>query len=235
MDAKDIRVSDAEREYVGQLLQRAVGQGMLSIAEFTERMDTAMAARTRGELNSVLIDLPGVTWRPEPGVDWRAAAGGPGPGGPLPGGPLPANGPVWHGPTGYPPSPVGHPAMDQLPGARITGTMSTTKRGGTWEVPPTMEVRTRFNSTKLDFNRAVLHSPVVRIHIDDLCSSTKLVVPPEATVDCAGVDSLGSTVDSKVRSAPVAGQLHFVVTGKVRFGSLTVRYPHSEKLRKLMS
>ena len=60
MDARDMRVSDAEREHVGQLLQRAVGQGMLSLGEFTERMDTALAAKTRGELNAVLIDLPGL-------------------------------------------------------------------------------------------------------------------------------------------------------------------------------
>ena len=60
MEARDLRVSDAEREHVGQLLQRAVGQGMLSLGEFTERMDTALASKTRGELNSVLADLPGM-------------------------------------------------------------------------------------------------------------------------------------------------------------------------------
>lgn len=56
---RDLRVSDAEREHVGELLQRAVGQGIITITEFTERMDAAMAARTRGELNAVLADLPG--------------------------------------------------------------------------------------------------------------------------------------------------------------------------------
>jgi hypothetical protein len=60
MEARDLRVSDAEREHVGRLLQRAVGQGMLSLGEFTERMDTALAAKTRGELNVVLADLPGL-------------------------------------------------------------------------------------------------------------------------------------------------------------------------------
>ena len=63
MDARELRVSDAEREYVGQLLQRAVGQGMLSLGEFTERMDTALSAKTRGELNVVLADLPGIRVR----------------------------------------------------------------------------------------------------------------------------------------------------------------------------
>ncbi|HEU0127887.1 MAG TPA: DUF1707 domain-containing protein [Pseudonocardiaceae bacterium] len=59
VEPRDLRVSDVEREYVGELLQRAVGQGRLTVAEFVERMDAAMAARTRGELNTVLVDLPG--------------------------------------------------------------------------------------------------------------------------------------------------------------------------------
>lgn len=59
LDPRELRVSDAEREHVGELLQRAVGQGMLTVTEFDERMTAAMAARTRGELNMVLVDLPG--------------------------------------------------------------------------------------------------------------------------------------------------------------------------------
>ncbi len=59
-DPKNIRVSDADREHVAQLLQKAVGQGVLTLEEFTERTDKALNSRTRGELNSVLIDLPGL-------------------------------------------------------------------------------------------------------------------------------------------------------------------------------
>jgi Domain of unknown function (DUF1707) len=54
----DIRASDAEREYVIDLLQRAVGQGILDLDEFTARADIALAARSRTELNRVLLDLP---------------------------------------------------------------------------------------------------------------------------------------------------------------------------------
>lgn len=53
-----MRVSDAERAKVGQLLETAVAQGMITLDEFSERYDTALAARTRGELNAVLADLP---------------------------------------------------------------------------------------------------------------------------------------------------------------------------------
>lgn len=55
-----MRVSDAEREHVVGLLQKAVAQGLLNLDEFTERTDIALAAKIRAELNSVLIDLPGI-------------------------------------------------------------------------------------------------------------------------------------------------------------------------------
>ncbi|GAA1697257.1 hypothetical protein MMUR_38580 [Mycolicibacterium murale] len=58
VDARDYRVGDAEREQVVGLLQQAVGQGMLTLDEFTDRMDAALAARTRGELGEVVADLP---------------------------------------------------------------------------------------------------------------------------------------------------------------------------------
>ncbi|AQA06758.1 hypothetical protein BVC93_27045 [Mycobacterium sp. MS1601] len=58
MDARDYRVGDAEREQVAGLLQHAVSQGMLTLDEFSDRMDAALAARTRGELGKVVADLP---------------------------------------------------------------------------------------------------------------------------------------------------------------------------------
>jgi Domain of unknown function (DUF1707) len=61
IDPRDLRVSDAERAHVVDVLQKAIGHGLLSLDEFTERTDTALAAKTRGELNAVLVDLPGVT------------------------------------------------------------------------------------------------------------------------------------------------------------------------------
>jgi hypothetical protein len=53
-------VSDAEREHVVGLLQKAIGQGLITLDEFSDRTDSALAARTRAELNAVLMDLPGM-------------------------------------------------------------------------------------------------------------------------------------------------------------------------------
>lgn len=60
LDQRNLLVSDAERLHVVQLLERATGLGRISLAEFSTRSERAMAARTRAELNSVLLDVPGM-------------------------------------------------------------------------------------------------------------------------------------------------------------------------------
>ncbi|WP_020496784.1 DUF1707 SHOCT-like domain-containing protein [Sciscionella marina] len=60
MSERDLRVSDDERNHVVGLLEKATGRGMIDLNEFAERSATATAAKTRGELNAVLVDLPGM-------------------------------------------------------------------------------------------------------------------------------------------------------------------------------
>jgi hypothetical protein len=60
MDSPEIRASDADRAAVTQILEHAVGQGMLTLDEYTERVDVVLAARTRRELDTVIVDLPHV-------------------------------------------------------------------------------------------------------------------------------------------------------------------------------
>ncbi len=54
-----ILVSDAERERSIALLREALGEGRLTLEEFTERVGVAHAARTDQELASLARDLPG--------------------------------------------------------------------------------------------------------------------------------------------------------------------------------
>lgn len=62
MDAgqPDFRASDADRAAVTQILEQAVGQGMLTLDEYTERVTVVLSARTRRELDTVIADLPHV-------------------------------------------------------------------------------------------------------------------------------------------------------------------------------
>ncbi|WP_054815447.1 DUF1707 SHOCT-like domain-containing protein [Nocardia arizonensis] len=211
---RELRVSDAEREHVGQLLQRAVGLGMLSLGEFTERMDTALAAKTRGELNSVLVDLPGVRM-----IGQQAA----------PRAPFVGAAPSFHHPRPMPPRP--HPAT---PGNMIRSRMSGVNRRGPWQVPPRLLLNNWFSGVTLDFTEAIMSTQVVELHVDDYCSSLNLIVPAEATVDLDNVDLVGSSVNNKVRSGPPLGKLHISVHGSVRFGSVTAKHPFGVQWRKLL-
>ena len=70
-----IRVSDAERNAVADLLGQHYADGRLDQAEFDDRVGRTMAAKTRGDLTGLFDDLPE--------AETGAGAGGPrGPVGP---------------------------------------------------------------------------------------------------------------------------------------------------------
>ena len=192
MDSRqpDIRASDADRTAVTRILEHAVGQGMLTLDEYTERVDVVLVARTRRELDTVIADLPHVR-------------------------------------TPAAPAPAAQPH-------ELSAWMSSMSRKGQWTVPPHLRLATRMCSTTLDFTSAVLHSPVVHIDIDDYFSSTELVLPDGATADLNGVANVGSSTTVKVNTSPPSRRLHVVVTGRVRFGSVTARHPFGTALKRLL-
>ena len=57
-----VRASDRERALVVERLERALGQGRLTVDEFTERVTAAYSATTRDELARLTKDLPGHLW-----------------------------------------------------------------------------------------------------------------------------------------------------------------------------
>jgi len=59
----DLRVSHADRDQVVAALQRHTAAGRLTLDEFSERVDRALAAITRADLAKVTQDLPA---EPEP-------------------------------------------------------------------------------------------------------------------------------------------------------------------------
>jgi len=56
----ELRASDAERDVVATRLREAHAEGRLTVEEFSERLDAALAARTRGDLEDLTRDLPAV-------------------------------------------------------------------------------------------------------------------------------------------------------------------------------
>lgn len=75
----DLRAADIDRAFVAERLKKALDQGRLTLSEYDERLARSYAARTYGELDQVVADLPSVI------AEARGAIGspavGPGPAG----------------------------------------------------------------------------------------------------------------------------------------------------------
>jgi Domain of unknown function (DUF1707) len=56
-----LRASDVDREQVAERLRDAAADGRLLAEELEHRLGTALSARTYGELDPLIADLPG--WR----------------------------------------------------------------------------------------------------------------------------------------------------------------------------
>jgi Domain of unknown function (DUF1707) len=66
-----IRASDADRDKIATALRENLAAGRLTTEEFDERLDKALAAKTLGELEDLMADLPGtdIIKRADPSPD----------------------------------------------------------------------------------------------------------------------------------------------------------------------
>jgi hypothetical protein len=195
---RDLRVSDSEREHVVGVLQKAIGRGMLDLDEFTERTDVALAARTRGELNAVLTDLPGLVHRDAV----RQSV-----------------------PSGYGPP---RNFATNLPGEPLVlnAKYSSLVRSGPWLVPQALVVRNKYGSTKLDFSQAQVDYPVVYIELDAKWGSVEIIIPEHAAVDVNAITEVKfGSLEDKTHSNGREGNPRYVVSGRVHGGSLVIKHP----------
>ncbi len=71
-----VRASDADRERTVSLLREHHAQGRLTAEEFNDRLDRVFAAKTIGELDALLADLPGIDLYRLPAAGIRPAPPG---------------------------------------------------------------------------------------------------------------------------------------------------------------
>nr|WP_206314577.1 DUF1707 domain-containing protein [Streptomyces coryli] len=60
----ELRASDKDRDRVAEILREALAEGRLDAEEHSERIDRVYAAKTHGELEPLVRDLPAVGARP---------------------------------------------------------------------------------------------------------------------------------------------------------------------------
>jgi len=55
---EELRAADSDRQFVAERLQAALNEGRLTLSEYDERLEQTYAARTYGDLDRLLDDLP---------------------------------------------------------------------------------------------------------------------------------------------------------------------------------
>ncbi|WP_419997496.1 DUF1707 SHOCT-like domain-containing protein [Streptomyces boninensis] len=73
----ELRASDKDRDRVAEILREALAEGRLDADEHSERIDRVYAAKTHGELEPIVRDLPAAGERPVTGPAPAAYTGAP--------------------------------------------------------------------------------------------------------------------------------------------------------------
>lgn len=96
MGRDEMRAGDADRKAVADQLKTALDEGRLDLSEYDERIQRAYGAKTFGDLDGLLDDLPGTV----PAARSQVQPAAPGPVAPVPRGVSGGQVARWVGPYG---------------------------------------------------------------------------------------------------------------------------------------
>lgn len=164
-DPRSLRASDSDRDKVAQALHQAAGEGRLTLDELQERLDTTYAAKTYGDLEPVLADLPSTSagvlvpaGQSHPAV--RATSSGDGPG------------------TRF-----------------AVAVMSGAQRKGTWLVPRTQVAIAVMGGVEIDLREARFSADEVTIQAYAFMGGVEITVPEWMEVHVDGIGFMGGFDD----------------------------------------
>lgn len=156
-----MRASDAERERIAEVLREAVAEGRLDMEEFEERLGAAYAARTHGELEPLVRDLPV-------------------PGSAAPAPPAPADRIGWAERIGGTPTSKWAVAI-----------MGGFQRKGTWTVPRAFTAFAVMGGGEIDLREARFEGRDVVIRCFALMGGVQITVPPDLETHVSGIGLMG--------------------------------------------
>ncbi|MET9416291.1 DUF1707 domain-containing protein [Streptomyces klenkii] len=193
----DMRASDAERERIAEALREAVAEGRLTMEEFEERLEAAYKARTHGELEPLVGDLPApggaavsltkATSSPVPaGEGWAERIGG-----------GPVSGPV------------------------AIGVMGFFQRKGTWTVPRRFTTFAFWGGGEIDLREARFEDGEIVIRCIAVMGGMQVIVPPDLDVHVGGVGIMGG-FDDKASGTGTPGSPRVRITGFAFWGGVGV-------------
>lgn len=184
-DPSQLRISDADRHKVAELLQGAAGEGRLETDELEERLEATYAAKIYADLVPIVADIPG-----------EAPT--------SPGTPM-----VPYGVSGAPtrpadPAPVsfekaarsGVPAVYYPSSVAILGGV---ERKGVWEIGATHSAFSLMGGVELDLREARFAQREVTIHANALMGGVEITVNAWTHVIVDGVGIMGGFAQDRDR------------------------------------
>ncbi|XVV03087.1 DUF1707 SHOCT-like domain-containing protein [Actinosynnema sp. CA-248983] len=203
-DPSRMRASDADREQVAKVLQKAHSEGRLDLHELDERLGQVYAAKTYGELVPLTADL-GMTGIavPQPLQQVQAYQ--------------------QHVPSS-------RIAGTSGPSTSIAF-WSGIDRKGDWVVPASHSVVAIMGGVALDLSRARFVQQQTTITVFAFWGGVEIFVPEDVTVRVDGTGIMGAFEDSTYKTPTVPGGPEVRITGVAIMGGVEVRRPKRKKLK----
>ncbi|MEU6006843.1 DUF1707 domain-containing protein [Streptomyces sp. NPDC047453] len=185
----ELRASDADRDRIADILREALAEGRLNADEHAERVEGVLNAKTVGELEVFIQDLPAAHQR-------RAAAAY------TPAPNRPAAGEI-------------PPVADE----NVVAVFSQATRRGRWRPGRRVHAYAIFGSVEIDLSEAVFEYQQVVIKAVSVFGDVQVRVPENVSLRGTGGGVLGNfevvTLDSPESEAPVVYVDGWAVLGNV--------------------
>ncbi len=127
------------------------------------------------------------------------------------------------------PGAIATSAADRL---ELRGWLGSLRRHGQWTVPTRLALVRRVGSVVLDLTHARFAGPVVVIELDMVRGSVHIRLPDGASASIDDVIVYGGSARDRRKDPPSEGKPHVVLTGRVVMGSVSIRGPRRQPLRR---
>ncbi|MEU8545290.1 DUF1707 domain-containing protein [Streptomyces sp. NPDC048717] len=189
-----LRASDADRDRIADILRDALAEGRLDAEEHSERVEAVYRAKTVGELEPIVRDLPAA----------------------HPRGPEPAAAMGYARTPGYDPEQAGGPAEN------LVAVFSASTRKGRWRVSGRTNAFALFGNIEIDLTEAIFEQRLTTINATSIFGNVEVRVPENVSLRGNGTGVFGNfevtTLEGADPQAPVV-----VVNGWSVFGNVEAR------------
>jgi hypothetical protein len=185
----DLRASDADRDRTADILREALAEGRLTAEEHSERVEDVFRAKTVGELEPLVADLPVAHG------SHSAATFAPAPNRPTPG------------------------TVPPVAEENVVAVFSAAVRKGRWRIGRRTHAYAIFGSVEIDLSEAVFEHQQVVIKAIAVFGNVEIRVPENVSLRGNGGGVLGNfevdTLDSVDHDAPVVYVDGLAVLGNI--------------------